>query len=74
MMLMGFSQGAQTVAGLQRSLEQTPLRGYRLGGSVAVSGPHDLRSRLVSKLRAPVSLELNNVGYGAFAVSAYAQG
>ena len=72
LLLMGFSQGGQTVAGLHRSLERTPLPGYDLRGSVAVSGPHDLRPLLLSKLRGPASTELNNVGYVAFAVSAYA--
>lgn len=73
LMLMGFSQGGQTVAGLHRHLERAPMEGYRLLGTVAVSGPHDLRSLSVSKLNAPAALELANVGYVAFAVSAYAQ-
>jgi pimeloyl-ACP methyl ester carboxylesterase len=72
LMLMGFSQGGQTVAGLQRELERVPLEGYRLRGTVAIAGPHDLRSLSVRKSNAPDALELENVGYLAFALSAYA--
>lgn len=73
LMLMGFSQGGQTVAGLHRELERTPLDSYCLRGAVAVSGAHDLRGLTAGKLEAPAALELANVGYVAFAVSAYAQ-
>ncbi len=73
LVLMGFSQGGQTVAGLHRELERTPLDGYRLRGTVAVAGPHDLRGLSVRKTNSPEALELVNVGYLALAVSAYAQ-
>lgn len=72
LLLMGFSQGGQTVAGLHRSLEQAPLDGYFLRGTVAVAGPHDLRRLSVAKTNLPDAEELINVGYLAFAVSAYA--
>lgn len=72
LLLMGFSQGGQTVAGLHRALERRPLDGYRLRGTVAIAGPHDLRGLSVRKTSAPDALELANVGYLAFAVSAYA--
>ncbi len=72
LLLMGFSQGGQTVAGLHRSLEQAPLDGFFLRGTVAVAGPHDLRRLSVAKTNLPDAEELINVGYLAFAVCAYA--
>ena len=72
LMLMGFSQGGQTVAGLHRELERMPLDGYRLRGTVSVAGPHDLRALSVRKSNVPEALELVNVGYLALAASAYA--
>jgi len=72
LLLMGFSQGGQTVAGVHRALEREPLHGYRLRGTVAVAGPHNLRALSVSKTHVPEALEPINVGYLAFAVLAYA--
>ncbi len=72
LMLMGFSQGGQTVAGLHRELERAPLDGYRLRGTVAVAGPHDLRGLSVRKTHAPDALELVNVGYLGLALTSYA--
>lgn len=73
LMLMGFSQGGQTVAGLHRSLERAPLADYDLLGTVAIAGPHGLRDLLLDKLQEPAALDLSSIGYVAFAVTAYAQ-
>lgn len=67
LMLVGFSQGGQSVAGVQRALEQTPHPGYRLIGSAAIAGAYALRTQAT-----PYALANNNTGYLAFAAYAYA--
>lgn len=68
--MMGFSQGGQVAAGLHRALEQRPLAGYRLRGSVGVAGPYDLRRASLPK--AIESRCRQCVGYLAWAAYAYA--
>ena len=70
--MMGFSQGGQTVAGVHRELEQRPLSGYRLKGSIGVAGPYELRKTSLPKFSIPASLQNYNVAYLAFAAYAYA--
>lgn len=70
--LMGFSQGGQSAAGVHRALEQQPLSGYRLRGTVAVAGPHDLRGLTSAKSGEYGGRHPLNVGYLAFAATAYA--
>jgi Secretory lipase len=67
LMLMGFSQGGYSVATVQRALEQRPLAGYQLRGSVAVAGAYALRG-----VSLPYAMQKNNFGYVAFMVAAYA--
>jgi acetyl esterase/lipase len=70
--LMGFSQGGQSAAGLHRALEQQPLPEYRLRGTVAVAGPHDLRGLSSSKSGDYGGRHPLNIGYLAFTATAYA--
>jgi Serine aminopeptidase, S33 len=67
--MMGFSQGGQVVAAVHRRLEQQPLPGYRLRGSVGIAGPYDLRETSL-----PKAIENNCrlcVGYLTWATYAY---
>jgi pimeloyl-ACP methyl ester carboxylesterase len=70
LMMMGFSQGGQVVAGVHRALERRPLSGYRLRGSVGIAGPYDLRGTSVAIANRTC---LNCIGYIAWGTSAYAQ-
>jgi hypothetical protein len=70
--LMGFSQGGQSAAGLHRALEQQPIAHYRLKGTVAVAGPHNLRGLTSSKSGEYGGRHPLNIGYLAFAATAYA--
>jgi hypothetical protein len=69
LMMMGFSQGGQVVAGVHRALERRPLAGYRLRGSVGIAGPYDLRGTSVAIANRTC---LNCTGYIAWGTSAYA--
>jgi hypothetical protein len=70
LLMMGFSQGGQVVAGIHRELEQHPLPGYNLKGSIGIAGPYDLR-----KTSLPKALETNCrqcTGYLAWGTYSYA--
>jgi acetyl esterase/lipase len=46
--IMGFSQGGHLAAALHRRLEQTPIDGYALGGTLAVGAPFDLQRQVLA--------------------------
>lgn len=69
--VLGFSQGGQSAAGVHRALEQTPIAGYRLRGSIGIAGPYDLRALLMRKLAPDQASGANDAGYLAFIANAY---
>jgi hypothetical protein len=70
LVMMGFSQGGQTVAGVHRALEREGLADYTLRGSIGIAGPYELRETSLPK--ALVSGCVQCVGYLAWVTSAYA--
>ena len=69
LMMMGFSQGGQVVAGVHRALEARPLSGYRLRGSIGIAGPYDMRGTAVAIAHRTC---LNCTGYILWGASAFA--
>ena len=70
LMMMGFSQGGQVVAGVHRAIERQPLPDYRLAGSVGIAGPYDLLT--ASRQIATQTRCRPCVGYLTWAAYAYA--
>lgn len=68
LVMMGFSQGGQVVAGVHRELERRPLAGIRLKGSVGIAGAYDLRGASVALTRRTCP---TCVGYIAWATSSF---
>lgn len=70
--ITGFSQGGQLSAALHRDVEERPLRGFDLKGTVSVAGPHELIQTFARRLDGPLARNPMAIGYVTWSAYTFA--